>query len=226
VRAVYRTAAGVVADGFDSAEVMAAPQVAIPPGFLLYYWNTALPATVALQRNILSFKVSGADIWNMADSGAFLAMPASGDYTLTARVVEKPDPVDPNTSGNVKAGPMIREGIGPSDRYAFLFTTSGRGILWEGNRKARNPSADGSGLYSQSGTGDGDTIYPQWLRLQKAGGVITAFQSDDGVNYTPVGDPQSFGAMTATTYAGVAMSSGAGDGYGEVRFDAASLKIQ
>jgi regulation of enolase protein 1 (concanavalin A-like superfamily) len=226
VRAVYRTAAGDLAEGFDSQVVMAQPQRPILPGFLLYYWNTTNPATVTLRRGILSFTASGADIWNIADSGAFLAMPATGDYTLTARVVEQPDVIDPNTSNNVKAGPMIREGIGPSDRYAFLFTTSGRGILWEGNRKARNPSADGSGLFSQAGGADGATIYPQWLRLRKSNGVIIAFQSDDGASYTPVGDPQSYAAMSPTTYAGIAMSSGNGDGYGEVRFDATSIKIE
>ena len=84
-------------------------------------------------------------------------------------------------------------------------------------RKARTPGADGSGLYSQAGTGDADTIYPQWLRLKKAGAVITAFQSDDGTNYTPVGDPQSISSLPPTTYAGIAMSSGNGDGYGGSR---------
>jgi regulation of enolase protein 1 (concanavalin A-like superfamily) len=226
VRAVYKATAGDLAEGFDSPVVMAEPQEPIPPGFVLYYWNTTHPATATLQRGILSFTASGADIWNIADSGAFLAMPATGDYTLTARVVEQPDVIDPNTSSNVKAGPMIREGIGPSERYAFLFTTSGRGILWEGNRKARNPSADGSGLFSQAGTADGATIYPQWLRLRKANGAITAYQSDDGTSYTPVGDPQSFAAMSPTTYAGLAMSSGNADGYGKVRFDSAGIKIE
>jgi len=211
VRALFREINGGVREGLASREVLAVPQEPIPPGFMLYHWNTTSPATVQLKSRALAFSASGDDIWDVADSGAFLAMPATGDYTLSVRVVEKPEALLPNTSNNVKAGPMIREGVGPSDRYAFVFTTSGRGVLWEGNRKTRL-GGDGSGRYSQQGTLDDETDYPLWLKLTRVGSALTAYQSSDGTTYLPVGDPQEFRNLPRTTYAGLAMSSGNGAG--------------
>jgi regulation of enolase protein 1 (concanavalin A-like superfamily) len=225
VRAVFKDRAGTLSESLASAEVMAMPQAPLLPGFLLYYWNTNNPATATLKYDTLSLTASGGDIWDVSDSGIFFARPVTGDYTFSVRVVEKPGPDAPNTSGNVKAGPMIREGVGPSDRYAFVFTTSGRGVLWEGNRKQR-VGGDGTGNYSQEGTHDDETDYPLWLQLTRKGSEITAFQSNDGTNYDPVGDPQFYSRLSNSTYAGIAMSSGNSAGYGSVRFDAASFRIQ
>jgi hypothetical protein len=225
VRAMHRDRTGRLREGLASREVMAMPMAPIPPGFLLYYWNTTNPATLAMKYDLLSFQASGEDIWDVTDSGAFLAMPVTGDYSVSVRVVEKPGPDAPNTSGNVKAGVMIREGVGPSDRYAFLFTTSGRGVLWEGNRKTR-VGGDGTGPYSQEVATDAETLYPLWLKLTRKGSLVTAFQSNDGSNYLPAGDAQTFSRLTTATYAGIAMSSGNGAGYGSVRFDASSLRVQ
>jgi hypothetical protein len=225
VRGVFKGRGGQLAESKQSVEVMAAPQLEIARGFLLHYWNTLIPAAVELRYGMLAFRVNGTDIWDVADSGAYFAAPVTGDYSFSLRVVEKPQADMPNTSGNVKAGAMIREGVGPSDRYGYVFTTSGRGVLWEGNRKPR-VGGDGSGRYSQEGTRDDETNYPVWLRITRRGSSLAAFQSNDGATYTPVGDPQTFSSLAKTTYAGIAMSSGDQKGTGSVRFDAASLRIE
>jgi regulation of enolase protein 1 (concanavalin A-like superfamily) len=225
VRGVFKGGGGKLIETRQSPEVMAAPQVELAPGFRLRYWNTTTPATLELRYGMLAFTVNGADIWDVADSGVFFARPATGDYSFSVRIVEKPAADAPNASGNVKAGAMIREGVGPSDRYAFVFTTSGRGVLWEGNRKTR-VGGDGSGRYSQEGTVSDETEYPLWLKLTRRGTTVTAYQSNDGASYTPVGDPQFFSQMSANTYAGIAMSSGDRRGTGSVRFDAASLRVE
>ena len=47
-----------------------------------------------------------------------------------------------------------------------------------------------------------------------------------GTNYVPVGDPQDYGKLLTTTYAGIAMSSGNAAGYGTARFDATDGAIK
>jgi hypothetical protein len=227
VKAVYKNEAGETEEGRASTEVLVTPQEPVPPGFFLYYWTTTSPADVKLADNVLTIRASGADLGDVADSGAFLALPVVGDVTLTAKLIEKPVAEKPNTSSNVKAGIMLREGIAPSDRMAALFATSGRGILWEGRKNIQAAFGDNNGRFSQQGPPDEETVYPLWLQVTRAGSLLTAFQSNDGVNYIPVGDPQDYGRLLSTTYAGIAMSSGNATGYGTAKFAApdGALKI-
>jgi hypothetical protein len=227
VRAVYKNDAGETEEGRASSEVLVTPQEPVPPGFYLYYWTTTNPAEVKLADNVLTIKASGADLGGPTDSGAFLALPVVGDVTLSAKLLEKPVAETPNTSSNVKAGIMLREGIAPSDRMAALFATSGRGILWEGRKNIQAAFDDNNGHFSQQGPPDEEMVYPLWLKVVRAGSVLTAFESDDGATYVAVGDPQDYGRLLPTTYAGIAMSSGSATGYGSAKFDATdgALKI-
>lgn len=219
VRAVVKGA-----ETLDSPEIQILP---MPPignaGVRAYYWGTPPPASVALDGNVLTIRASGLDIWDVADRGVFVAAPVAGDYTVTTKVLEKPLAEAPNTSNNVKAGPMIREGVGASDRYAFLFATSGRGILWErrvdfrrgGPGTATNVGEGGKGNFT-----DAAVTYPVWLRLVKTGAVVTAQASNDGTTYAQVDKTQDFNLISPVTYAGIAMSSGNATGYGTAKFDA------
>jgi hypothetical protein len=226
VKAVFKDEAGALTEGRASKEVMALPQVPTPPGFYLTYWTTTNPADVKLADNVLTIKASGSDIGDAVDSGAFLALELQGDYSLTAQLLERPVAEKPNASANVKAGLMIREAIGPSDRMAALLGTSGRGVVWEGRKNIQAAFGDNNGRFEQIGTPDEETTYPLWLKLNRTSSVVTAFQSDDGTNYVPVGDPQDYGKLLPTTYAGIAMSSGNPTGYGTARFEATDGAIK
>jgi hypothetical protein len=223
VRGIVKGASGNV-ETLDSPENQVLPMAPIGnAGFQAYYWGAPLPATITLADNVLTIRASGSDIWDVADRGVFLAAPVAGDYTLTTKVLEIPLAEAPNTSNNVKAGPMIRDGVGPSDRYAFLFATSGRGILWERRADFRRGGVGTATNVGEGGKGNfthANVTYPVWLRLVKAGATVTAHASNDGTTFAQVDKAQDFTLITPVTYAGIAVSSGNGAGYGVAKFDA------
>jgi len=227
-------------EGPASAEAIGMPQVPIGDGFMLYYFSTTtssdvvnnynppLPATLTLDtaNDVLTIKSTGDDIWDNQDKGEFLARPVTGDYSITVEVLEKPVANAPNTSNNVKVGPMIRDAIVAGARYAYLHTTSGRGVLWE--RRENFLGANG-GAAGTAGTDDASTTYPLWLRLTKVGAVITASQSNDGTTFTQEGDEtttEDFGRMPDLTYAGISFIASNPEGSGTIKVKASSLKIQ
>jgi hypothetical protein len=203
------------------------------------------PARLCLDPDLdlLTIEATGRDIWSFADSGGFVARPATGDYQITVKVVEKPkalytgDGVD-----NVKIGPMIRDHVFLGARYAYLAATSGRGILWERRRsfpwkphEARLRERRSafvrtySGAEGEMAADDASTSYPLWLRLTKAGAVITASQSNDGIHFTQVGaeqTPEDFGKMNPVTYAGIAFIASDPTGRGLIKVQASSVKIE
>lgn len=229
-----------VSEGFStSSDALVAPNVPIPsnvagsPGYQVYYWSTTNPATVDLTTTpgMLTVKASGGDIWgaNATDSGTFIATPVPGDYSFSAEIMAQPtNSVAKNKQA--KAGIMIRDGVGPSDRNAFLFSSCGRdpGVLFEGK------TVDGTGvklsgppqLYSDAGTKLADTKFPLWLKLTKAGSLITAGQSNDGTNYTPIGKGHDYGFLSPVTFAGLAFCGQTDGAYTTATFNAASVKIQ
>jgi hypothetical protein len=225
-------------EGPASAEAIGMPQVPTGDGFMLYYFgytsspdnpnNTPLPAKLALDtaNDVLTITSTGDDIWDNQDKGDFLARPVTGDYSITVEVLEKPVANAPNTSNNVKVGPMIRDAIFAGARYAFLHTTSGRGVLWErrGNTLGAGGSATGT-----AGTDDASTTYPLWLRLTKEGAVVTASQSKDGTTFTQEGDEtttEDFDRMPDLTWAGISFIASNPDGTGTIKVKASSIKIQ
>jgi hypothetical protein len=223
-------------EGPATAEMLAMPQIPIGQGFILYYLysNPALlPATLTVDTasDTLTFRSNGEDLWDQVDSGDFLAMPVAGDYSVQCEVLEKPAPEAPNTSNNVKVGPQIRDDLTVGSRYAYLHTTSARGVLWE-RREAflgNNGSAGaGTGTEGQAGTDDASTTYPLWLRLTKTGTMIAASQSKDGTTFTQENDETNvtdYGRMNPVTWAGIAMISSNISGYGHAKLKLSSIQI-
>jgi hypothetical protein len=222
------------AEGPASGEALGMPQVPIGDGFMLYYLDNGPPAaapilptklTLDTATDTLTIESTGADIWDNQDRGGFLARPVTGDYSITVKVLEKPQPVEPNTSNNVKIGPMIRDTLFIGSRYAYLHTTSARGVLWE-----RRTGWNGTGTNNGSNpVSDEDTKYPLWLRLTKEGAVISASQSNDGVTFTQEGDEtttEDYERMNDLTFAGIAFISSNADGKGLIKVGASSIKIQ
>jgi hypothetical protein len=211
--------------GSASEEALGMPQVPIGDGFLLYYFDNRpfggpriRPARLTLDTadDLLTIEATGAEIWSFADSGGCVARPVTGDYSVTMKVLEKPRALyTGDGADNVKVGPMIRDHVFLGSRYAYLHATSGRGVLWErrtalpGERRTAflRDLREYYGARGVMAADDASTTYPLWLRLTKAGAVITASQSNDGIHFTQVGPeqtPEDFGQMNAVTYAGIA----------------------
>src|SRR5438128_11881 len=147
--------AGVLALAAGAAEPAHGAAITTPAGL------QALPGPGQV---LLTFRSNGEDLWDAVDSGAFLAMPVTGDYSVQCEVLEKPV-AEGSYSGdnNVKIGPQIRDDLTVGSRYAYLHTTSGRGVLWE-RREAflgnNGPPGARTGTEGTAGTDDATTTYP------------------------------------------------------------------
>lgn len=170
----------------DSSAANATPQAtttALPSGWARrdvgVVTNAGSATYSAVAGNSFNLSGSGAGIGSIADGCSFLFAEVSGDTTLTARLI------DWNLSGvggSGKLGLMIRESLAPDAKTAVLV------IGDVGFREARfgARAANSSAMTFMLGNAYSATL-PTWFRLQRVGNTITAFQSDDGINWFTVG---------------------------------------
>jgi regulation of enolase protein 1 (concanavalin A-like superfamily) len=149
-------------------------------------------AGVAGERDgVFTVTGEGIDIWNAADAFHYVWQPVSGDVDIVARVTSVE-----NVHAWVKAGVMVREALTAGSAHALMLVSPGKGLAFQ-----RRPVTGG---ISTSTTGGAGTA-PAWVKLERRGGVITAFRSADGVQWTLVGS-DTF-TMAADVYVGLAVSS-------------------
>jgi regulation of enolase protein 1 (concanavalin A-like superfamily) len=116
-----------------------------------------------------------------------------GDGTIVARVTSIQA-----VHAWTKAGVMVRDSLSPSAAHAFMLVaaSSVKGVPFQ-----RRPLDGGS---SVSSPGSQNTA-PRWVKLTRAGNLITGYESADGVTWTVVGG-DSF-AMGSKVLVGLAVSS-------------------
>jgi hypothetical protein len=219
VRAVF--AGGV--EAIDSAEVVVTPQAPLFGRFYRHDIGTRNPGSATIEGNVLKVVAAGGDIWDQADGGTYIMAPVSGDYTVSAKLNAFPKET-PETDGFAKAGVMIRMGLGLGDPYAYIFSSATRdpNIHFECRRTFLGGTVDdGGGNSGQPGPGVDEVQFPLWLRLTKTGSDIAGAYSNDGSNYTEVGEPVNFGRTPAVTFTGIASTSHNDAGRVESLFDAA-----
>jgi hypothetical protein len=102
------------------------------------------------------------------DSFRFVHRPLTGDGSIVAQVASQHA-----SQPGAAAGIMVKTSTTPGSSYAALMVTSGHGVRLSAN--------------FGPGTGAGPGAAPVWLRLTRAGAVITARRSADGVTWRPVG---------------------------------------
>jgi hypothetical protein len=185
------TTSGIVAITVNPAEP---PPTGLPSG-----WNaTDVGATGATGQSTFSggtFSVTGAgaDVWGTNDQFQYAYTTLTGDGSIVARVASIQQ-VDLWT----KAGVMIRNSLSPSAAHAFqlVAASSAKGVRFQ-----RRP-ADGSTSINTSGS---LSTAPRWVKLVRAGNLLTGYESPDGVNWTVVGS-DTF-TMGSTVLIGLAVSS-------------------
>lgn len=136
-------------------------------------------------------EASGADIWGTADGFRFVHQELAGDGSIIARLDELE-----NTHAWAKAGLMMREGLGAGARHAMIVLTPGSGASFQ-----RRTVAGGA---STSTTVAGQRA-PRWLRLTRAGTLVTGATSLDGVAWMDIGSDTI--AMAGTIRVGMAVTS-------------------
>ena len=120
-----------------------------------------------------------------SDEFRFVYAGLTGDGSIVARLVD---------TGDSNAGIMIRDTLDPLSRFA---------ALTQGARGFSHRTTTGS-YVSQDESAAIKT--PAWLKLTRAGNIITAYTSSDGVNWSAIGNPLSV-SLNSAVYAGLFVSA-------------------
>jgi hypothetical protein len=135
----------------------------------------------------------GADIAGTSDQFHFAWKEASGAVEIVAKVESIQ-----NTDGAAKAGVMIRDSLEADSAHAMVAVTPGGGV-WFGYR-------NGAGQGTTEETQGGITA-PQWVRLERTvGGLVRAYYSVDGVNWTLMSTTSTV-SISLPMYVGLAVTS-------------------
>jgi hypothetical protein len=157
--------------------------------------------------SVFSVTGSGSDVWGAADELHFVSRTLTGDGSIVARVASV-DNVDPWT----KAGLMIRESLTAGSPQAFMVVSPGKGLAFQ-----RRIASSGVSRNSSGGSG----AAPVWLKLTRAGQVVSAFRSADGVTWTPVASETM--SLGSTVHVGLAVSSHRDGILATARFDGVAV---
>jgi regulation of enolase protein 1 (concanavalin A-like superfamily) len=157
----------------------------------------AAAGSTSLASGIYTVRGSGGEIFFASDGFHFASMSLTGDGEIRARVTSQT-----NTGDWAKAGVMIRENLTPGSRHAVVFTTpaaggNGTGIVWRS-------TADANAIFQY-----GPPLNPapnNWLRIVRAGNVITAYTSANGSAWTEVRST-TFASLSASLHFGLAVTA-------------------
>jgi hypothetical protein len=155
---------------------------------------------------------SGTDIWGTADEFHFAHTAMDGNFEFTARV-----PYVQNVNQWTKAGLMIRDALTPGARHASLFATptTVKGVAFQ-----RRATTGGTSVH----TAGPAAAPPVWLRLRREGNSVRAFsRTSDSAPWTLIGT-QTFTALPASLYVGLAVSSHVDGTLAEAWFENVTLE--
>jgi regulation of enolase protein 1 (concanavalin A-like superfamily) len=134
---------------------------------------------------------AGADIWGTADAFRYVYRTLTGDGTIVARVASIA-----GSQAWTKVGVMMRASLSADAAHASMFVTVGKGLAFQRRTSTGGLSTHTAGLTNTA---------PQWVKLARAGNVITASSSSDGVTWTTVGSDTI--QVPATIFVGLAVTS-------------------
>jgi hypothetical protein len=136
--------------------------------------NPKLEGTQSLQGNIWTVEGSGWDIWSTAwekaDQFRLISQEATGDGSVSARVIGQTD-----TNAAAKAGVMLRKTFDPVSPHYAVFVTPRRGIHVQYRADFNQDPVE---VISISGSS------PVFLRVMRTGTTYRAYTSVDGTNWT------------------------------------------
>ncbi|WP_038172465.1 Calx-beta domain-containing protein [Verrucomicrobium sp. BvORR106] len=153
----------------------------------------ALPGSGASQYGTHAVNGSGSSLTSSSDTFALRHRRLTGDGEIIARVRHVA-----GTSGSARVGVMLRESTLVGSRMAAMLMAPATSNLSAAvNRTTASTSAS---TVSTSGVSPG-----YWVRLARAGDVITAYDSVDGVQWAQRGAAQTFSGLSSDLLAGIAV---------------------
>jgi regulation of enolase protein 1 (concanavalin A-like superfamily) len=134
---------------------------------------------------------SGADIWGTADAFHFASQTVTGDTVIIARVVS-----EQNTNTFAKAGVMIRASLSANAAHVILDTRP------DGSIEFMTRTSSGG---TTSVVASASQAIPGWLSLVRIGSSVTAYRSNNGSTWTPLGSTTI--SLPNSTEVGLAVTS-------------------
>lgn len=141
--------------------------------------------------SIYTLKGAGKDVGGVADAFHFVYRTLDGDGVITARVRKLQ-----NINAGSKAGVMIRQSLDAGAVNAFMTLTPGKGSFFQ-----RRSVAGGTTV----ATAGPVVAPPSWVRIERLGQTVNAYQSADGASWTLVGSDSL--PLGATVYVGLVTAS-------------------
>jgi regulation of enolase protein 1 (concanavalin A-like superfamily) len=134
---------------------------------------------------------SGADIWGTADAFHYVYQQLSGNGSIVARVAGV-------TAANAwsKAGVMIRASLTAGSAHANMLASAGKGTALQ---YRPSTGADSVNIAGPS------VSPPAWIRLDRSGNTLTAYESANGTSWVQVGVVTI--TLPSTVYVGIAVTS-------------------
>ena len=210
----HRTTAAAEAT-FDHVAIELPAPVTEPPGDLPAPWShrdigavgVAGSASYDSAASIFTLSGAGADVWGTADAFHYASQPWSGDVRIVARVISVQ-----NTQAWTKAGVMLRESLTAGSAQASMFVSAANGLAFQRRVSAGATSVSTAGAFDPA---------PYWVRLDRVGNTVAAFQSQNGVDWLEIGTDTI--AMGASFYVGLAISSHTTSAAAAASFDHVSI---
>ena len=150
-----------------------------------------LSGSSRFENGAFSIDAAGDDIWNRSDQFHFVYRPVAGDVEIIARVDSFSAP-----HWWAKVGVMIRGGLAADAPHASALLSSENGIVFQRRTTGGDESASSAGPWVTS---------PYWVRLVRAGTLVTAYSSSDGARWELI--ESSNITLGETVYVGVAVTS-------------------
>jgi regulation of enolase protein 1 (concanavalin A-like superfamily) len=189
---------GLAVNGHDVLATAAFDNVAIAAGEALPSgWSAADVGAVgkagngSLSAGTFTVRGAGADVWGTADALHFVSRTLDGDGEIVARVASIS-----GTQAWTKVGVMMRQTLDAGSAQAMMIVSTGKGLAFQ-----RRTVTGGLSAHTAGGAGSA----PKWVKLARAGTVITASVSSDGVAWQVVGS-DTF-SIVGPIYVGLAVSS-------------------
>jgi regulation of enolase protein 1 (concanavalin A-like superfamily) len=153
--------------------------------------NVGLAGSTSISNGVFTLTGAGADVWGTADAFHFTHQQLTGDGQIVARVAALSA-----THAWHKVGVMIRNDLTPGSAHGFMLVSYGKGLAFQRRVAANGDSTHTAGPLITA---------PQWVKIARAGDVITASWSSDGTTWNVVGSDTI--PMGPTVYIGLANSS-------------------
>lgn len=195
----YKISAQALYDGGSSVSSGPAASVSVAPAPILPLpWQTVdigspgVAGTASCSNG--TFMVQGAgNICGSSDNFRFLYQTLTGDGEIQAQICSAQD-----TGNGDVLGVMIRESLTTGSKYALMGLSPNSALRWQ--RRINTSSGTWNG---KAGSGTPPNL---WVRITRAGDMITGYKSVDGVNWTPVNSASI--SMAPNIYIGFAVASG------------------